>query len=141
MLRGVNVKRVKEVSVSKYNLHKRLELIKAMFGFKKKDPDTISHTFPPNISSEDMEKRKFLEWYLKLIEGFKNFKPDSLKYTGNNTWMYSPDFGYNKEFILLKDMNQRQSPNVRYGKVNDQWTKLEHDGYYIIENTEGNNNE
>ena len=33
-------------------------------------------------------------------------------------------------------MTQRQQPHIRYGKVNDQWVKLEHEGFYIIENQE-----
>jgi hypothetical protein len=35
-----------------------------------------------------------------------------------------------KEFIILKDMAQRHQPHIQYGKVNDQWVKLKHEGYY-----------
>lgn len=149
------MKRFKTVSADKYKLGKKLDLIKAMFGFKKKKPtseeeerfqevniqlEDVSHTFPPNLypPGESEEKRAFLEWFIKLNRGLEKTYPKklSLDYVGNNTWSYEPEHGYTKRFVILKDMCQRQQPHIRYGKVNDQWVKLEHDGFYIIEDQE-----
>ena len=138
------MKRFKTVSADKYKLGKKLDLIKAMFGFKKKKPTSeeneVSHTFPPNLypPGESEEKRAFLEWFIKLNRGLEKTYPRklSLNYVGNNTWSYEPEHGYTKRFVILKDMSQRQQPHIRYGKVNDQWVKLEHDGFYIIEDQE-----
>ena len=136
------MKRFKTVSADKYKLGKKLDLIKAMFGFKKKKPtseeEDVSHTFPQNISEENSEKRGFLEWFIKLNRGLEKTYPKKLNidYVGNNTWTYQPEHGYVKRFVVLKDMSQRQQPHIRYGMVNDQWVKLKHDGFYIIEDQE-----
>ena len=127
--------------MDKYKLGKKLDLIKAMFGFKKKsiEVDEYQGPFPPvRTKEENSEKRGFLEWFIKLNRGLEKTYPKglSLDYIGNNTWTYKPDKGYVKKFIVLKDMTQRQQPHIRYGKVNDQWVKLEHDGFYIIEDQE-----
>lgn len=136
------MRKFKTVSADKYKLGKKLDLIKAMFGFKKKKPtseeDEVSHTFPQNTSEENSEKRGFLEWFIKLNRGLEKTYPKklSIDYVGNNTWTYQPEHGYVKRFVVLKDMSQRQQPHIRYGKVNDQWVKLKHDGFYIIEDQE-----
>ena len=112
-----------------------------MFGFKKKNikVDESQGPFPPvRTKEENSEKRGFLEWFIKLNRGLEKTYPKGLNldYIGNNTWTYKPDKGYVKKFIVLKDMTQRQQPHIRYGKVNDQWVKLEHEGFYIIEDQE-----
>ena len=125
--------------MDKYNLGKKIDLIKAMFGFKKKSikVDEYQGPFPPVIISkvQNLDKREHLEWFIKLNRGLEKTYPKGLNldYIGNNTWTYKPDKGYVKKFIVLKDMTQRQQPHIRYGKVNDQWVKLEHEGFYIIE--------
>ena len=89
-----------------------------------------------------MKKRKFLEWHLSLVEGPGVI--GSIDYVGNNVWRFNPDinlgllkFGrHAKEFVILKDMTQRHQPHIQYGKVNDQWVKLKHEGYYVLENQE-----
>ena len=95
-----------------------------MFGF---GPKLKLNVGPPD--PEDLKKRKFLEWHLGLVSG-QNCS-HAIKYVGNNVW------GFNdKEFIILKDREERHKPHIQYGKVNDQWVKLKHEGYYLIENSE-----
>ena len=86
---------------------------------------------------EDLKKRKFLEWQLGIMAGVDTSKVEGLEYVGNHTWRFNPSFGNVKEFVVLKDMTQRHQPHIQYGKVNDQWVKLEHKGYYVLENQEG----
>ena len=116
-------------------LNRRVRLIKRMFGF---GPKLKTYVGPPD--SEDKEKREFLEWHIGLVSGLEGEKVSSaVYYTGNNTWRFAPlPYPYSvKEFIILKDMAQRHQPHIQYGKVNDQWVKLKHEGYYLIENSEG----
>ena len=95
-----------------------------MFGFGPKLKLNVGLVDP-----EDLKKRKFLEWHLGLVSG-QNCS-HAIKYVGNNVW------GFNdKEFIILKDREERHKPHIQYGKVNDQWVKLKHKGYYLIENSE-----
>ena len=85
---------------------------------------------PPD--SEDKEKREFLEWHIGLVSGLNEEKvKESIYYIGNNVWRFN-----DKEFVILKDMAQRHQPHIQYGKVNDQWVKLKHEGYYVLENQE-----
>ena len=105
-------------------LNRRVRLIKKMFGY---GPKLKTYVGPPD--PEDKGKREFLEWHLGLVEG-KNCSA-SIDYVGNNVW----DFN-DKEFIILKDREERHKPHIQYGKVNDQWVKLNHEGYYLIENSE-----
>jgi len=107
------------------NLNRRIRLIKKMFGF---GPKLKTYVGPVDI--EDLKKREFLEWHLGLVEG-KNCS-NAIDYVGNNVWSFN-----DKEFIILKDMAQRHQPHIQYGKVNDQWVKLKHEGYYVLENQEG----
>ena len=87
-------------------------------------------TYAGPRDAEDLKKREFLEWHLGLVEG--QDCSNLIDYVGNNVW------GFNdKEFIILKDMAQRHQPHIQYGKVNDQWVKLKHEGYYVLENQEG----
>ena len=95
-----------------------------MFGF---GPKLKLNVGPPD--PEDLKKREFLEWHLGLVEG--QDCSNAIDYIGNNTWRFN-----DKEFIILKDMAQRHQPHIQYGKVNDQWVKLEHKGYYVLENQE-----
>ena len=105
-------------------LNRKVRLIKKMFGF---GPKLKTYVGPVDI--EDLKKREFLEWHLGLVEG-KNCS-GAIDYVGNNVW------GFNdKEFIILKDREERHKPHIQYGKVNDQWVKLKHEGYYLIENSE-----
>ena len=115
------------------NLNRRVRLIKKMFGFGPKLKLNVGPQDP-----EDLEKRKFLEWQLKTMAGLSKQEGalDGLWYVGNNTWRFNPAFGCVKEFIVLKDMSERHRPDIRYGKVNDQWVKLQHKGYYVVENQE-----
>ena len=110
-----------------------IKLVKRMFGIGSKFKTTVEP-----LDNEDLKKRKFLEWQLKTMAGLsKQEGPlDGLWYVGNNTWRFNPAFGSVKEFEVLKDMAQRHQPHIQYGKVNDQWVKLEHKGYYILENQE-----
>ena len=112
-----------------------------MFGF---GPKLKTYAGPPD--SEDKEKREFLEWHIGLVSGLNKEKvKESIYYVGNNVWRFNPDinlgllkFGrHAKEFVILKDMAQRHQPHIQYGKVNDQWVKLKHEGYYVLENQEG----
>ena len=104
-----------------------------MFGFGPK----LNLNVGPR-DAEDLKKRKFLEWHLGLVSKLEGEKVRELiNYVGNNTWRFNPAFGNAKEFVVLKDMSQRHQPHIQYGKVNDQWVKLEHKGYYILENQEG----
>ena len=99
-----------------------------MFGF---GPKLKTYVGPPD--SEDKEKREFLEWHIGLVSGLNKEKvKESIYYVGNNVWRFN-----DKEFIILKDMAQRHQPHIQYGKVNDQWVKLKHEGYYVLENQEG----
>ena len=115
------------------NLNRRVRLIKKMFGFGPKLKLNVGPQDP-----EDLEKRKFLEWQLKTMAGLSKQEGtlDGLWYVGNHTWRFNPAFGCVKEFIVLKDMSERHRPDIRYGKVNDQWVKLQHKGYYVVENQE-----
>ena len=114
------------------NLNRRVRLIKKMFGF---GPKLKLNVGPPD--PEDLKKRKFIEWHIGLVSGLEGEKvKKSIKYAGNNTWRFNPAFGNVKEFVVLKDMAQRHQPHIQYGKVNDQWIKLEHKGYYVLENQE-----
>ena len=106
-------------------LNRRVRLIKRMFGF---GPKLKTYAGPRDV--EDLKKREFLEWHLGLVEG--QDCSNSIDYMGNNVWGFN-----NKEFIILKDMAQRHQPHIQYGKVNDQWVKLKHEGYYVLENQEG----
>ncbi len=108
-------------------LNRRVRLIKKMFGF---GPKLKTYVGPPD--PENLEKRKFLEWHIGLVSGLNDDKvKESIYYIGNNIW------GFNdKEFIILKDREERHKPHIQYGKVNDQWVKLKHEGYYLIENSE-----
>ena len=110
-------------------LNRRVRLIKKMFGF---GPKLKTYVGPPD--PEDKGKREFLEWHLALVEGPGVI--GSIDYVGNNVWRFNSAFGNVKEFIILKDMAQRHQPHIQYGKVNDQWVKLKHEGYYLIENSE-----
>ena len=114
-----------------------IRLVKQMFGIGSK-PEAISHSIIDSDQKEDLEKRKYLEWQLKTMAGLsKQEGPlDGLWYVGNNTWRFNPAFGTVKEFVILKDMSERHRPDIRYGKVNDEWVKLKHEGYYILENRE-----
>ena len=95
-----------------------------MFGFGAK---LKTYAGPRDV--EDLKKREFLEWHLGLVEG--QDCSNSIDYMGNNVW------GFNdKEFVILKDMAQRHQPHIQYGKVTDQWVKLKHEGYYVLENQE-----
>ena len=111
-------------------LNRRVRLIKRMFGF---GPKLKLNVGPPD--PEDLKKREFLEWHLGLVQG-KNCS-NAIDYMGNNVWGFKPAFGNVKEFVVLKDMTQRHRPHIQYGKVNDQWVKLRHEGYYVLENQEG----
>ena len=118
--------------------HKLVKLAMRMFGFGSK-PKVVSHSKLDSDQTEDLEKRKFLEWQLKTMAGLsKQEEPlDGLWFIGNNTWRFNPAFGCVKEFIVLKDMTQRHQPDIRYEKVNDHWVKVQHKGYFIVENQEG----
>ena len=111
-------------------LNRKVRLIKKMFGY---GPKLKTYVGPPD--PENLEKREFLEWHLGLVEGAK--VSESIDYIGNNVWRFNSAFGNVKEFIILKDRQERHKPNIQYGKVNDQWVKLKHEGYYLIENSEG----
>jgi len=114
------------------NLNRRVRLIKKMFGF---GPKLKTYVGPPD--PEDLKKREFLEWHIGLVAGLEGANvSNAVYYAGNNTWRFNPAFGCVKEFVVLKDMAQRHQPHIQYGKVNDQWVKLEHKGYYILENQE-----
>ena len=116
-------------------LNRKVRLIKRMFGF---GPKLKTYVGPPD--SEDKEKREFLEWHIGLVSGLEGEKVSSaVYYAGNNTWRFAPlPYPYSvKEFIILKDREERHKPHIQYGKVNDQWVKLKHEGYYLIENSEG----
>ena len=102
-----------------------------MFGFGPK----LKLNVGPR-DDEDLKKRAFLKWQLGVMAGVDASKVTGLEYVGNNTWRFNPAFGSVKEFVVLKDMAQRHQPHIKYGKVNDQWVKLEHKGYYILENQE-----
>ena len=117
--------------------NKLVKLAMRMFGFNSK-PKVVSHSKLDSDQTEDLEKRKFLEWQLKTMAGLsKQEGPlDGLWYVGNNTWRFNPAFGTVKDFIVVKDMSERHRPDIRYGKVNDQWVKLQHKGYYVVENRE-----
>ena len=110
-------------------LNRRVRLIKKMFGF---GPKLKTYVGPPD--PEDKGKREFLEWHLALVEGPGVI--GSIDYIGNNVWRFNSAFGNVKEFIILKDREERHKPHIQYGKVNDQWVKLNHEGYYLIENSE-----
>ena len=113
-------------------LNRRVRLIKKMFGFGPK----LNLNVGPR-DDEDFKKRKFLEWHIGLVSKLEGEKVRELiNYVGNNTWRFNPSFGSVKEFVVLKDMTQRHQPHIRYGKVNDQWVKLKHEGYYVLENQE-----
>ena len=113
------------------NLNRRVRLIKKMFGFGPK----LKLNVGPR-DDEDLKKRAFLKWQLGVMAGVDASKVEGLEYVGNHTWRFNPAFGCVKEFVVLKDMTQRHQPHIQYGKVNDQWVKLEHKGYYILENQE-----
>jgi len=114
------------------NLNRRVRLIKKMFGF---GPKLKLNVGPPD--PEDLKKREFLEWHIGLVAGLEGANvSNAVYYAGNNTWRFNPAFGCVKEFVVLKDMAQRHQPHIQYGKVNDQWVKLEHKGYYVLENQE-----
>ena len=114
------------------NLNRRVRLIKKMFGF---GPKLKTYVGPPD--PEDLKKREFLEWHIGLVAGLEGANvSNAVYYAGNNTWRFNPAFGCVKEFVVLKDMAQRHQPHIQYGKVNDQWVKLEHKGYYVLENQE-----
>ena len=106
-------------------LNRRVRLIKKMFGFGPK-----LKTYVGPLDPEDKGKREFLEWHLGLVEG--QDCSHAIDYVGNNVWRFN-----DKEFIILKDREERHKPHIQYGKVNDQWVKLKHEGYYLIENSEG----
>ena len=108
-----------------------IKLVKRMFGIGSKFKTKVEP-----LDNEDLKKRKFLEWQLGVMAGVDSCKITGLEYAGNNTWRFNPAFGCVKEFVVLKDMAQRHQPHIKYGKVNDQWVKLEHKGYYILENQE-----
>ena len=113
-------------------LNRRVRLIKKMFGF---GPKLKTYVGPPD--PEDLKKREFLEWHIGLVAGLEGANvSNAVYYAGNNTWRFNPAFGCVKEFVVLKDMAQRHQPHIQYGKVNDQWVKLEHKGYYVLENQE-----
>jgi hypothetical protein len=111
-------------------LNRRIRLIKKMFGFGPK-----LKTYVGPVDPEDKGKREFLEWHLTLVEGPGVI--GSIDYIGNNVWRFNSAFGNVKEFVILKDREERHKPHIQYGKVNDQWVKLKHEGYYLIENSEG----
>jgi hypothetical protein len=113
------------------NLNRKVRLIKKMFGF---GPRLKLNVGPRD--DEDLKKRAFLKWQLGVMAGVDSSKVTGLEYAGNNTWRFNPAFGCVKEFVVLKDMTQRHQPHIQYGKVNDQWVKLKHKGYYILENQE-----
>ena len=119
-----------------------IKLVKRMFGIGSKFKTTVEPLNDVSIfkskDNEDLKKRKFLEWQLKTMAGLsKQEGPlDGLWYVGNHTWRFNPAFGTVKEFVVLKDMSERHRPDIRYGKVNDEWVKLQHKGYYILENRE-----
>ena len=103
-----------------------------MFGF---GPKLKTYVGPPD--PDDLKKREFLEWHIGLVAGLEGANvSNAVYYAGNNTWRFNPAFGCVKEFVVLKDMAQRHQPHIQYGKVNDQWVKLEHKGYYVLENQE-----
>ena len=113
-----------------------IKLVKKMFGFG--NAKVVSHSKIDNDQKEDLKKRKFLEWQIKTMAGLsKQEGPlNGLLYVGNNTWRFNPSFGHVREFIVLKDLTERQKPVIKYGKVNDQWVKLQHNGYFVVENQE-----
>ena len=117
--------------------NKLIKLAMRMFGFNSK-PKIVSHSKLDSDQKEDLKKRKFLEWQLKTMAGLSKQEGalDGLWYVGNNTWRFNPAFGTVKKFIVLKDMLERHRPDIRYGKVNDEWVKLQHKGYYVVENRE-----
>ena len=105
-----------------------------MFGF---GPKLKLNVGPPD--PEDLKKREFLEWHIGLVAGLEGANvSNAVYYAGNNTWRFAPlPYPYSvKEFIILKDREERHKPHIQYGKVNDQWVKLKHEGYYLIENSE-----
>ena len=110
-------------------LNRRVRLIKKILGF---GPKLKTYVGPPD--PEDKGKREFLEWHLALVEGPGVI--GSIDYIGNNVWRFNSAFGNVKDFIILKDREERHKPHIQYGKVNDQWVKLKHEGYYLIENSE-----
>ena len=110
-----------------------------MFGFG--NAKIVSHSIIDSDQTEDLEKRKFLEQQIGIMAGLEGAEITGLckmryKYVGNNTWRFSPCFGHVREFIVLKDLTERQKPVIKYEKVNDQWVKIQHDGYHVIENQE-----
>ena len=113
-----------------------IKLVKRMFGIGSK-PKVVSHSKIDSDQAEDLEKREFLKWQVGVMVGLDASKVEGLYYVGNNTWRFNPSFGHVKEFIVLKDMSERHRPDIRYGKVNDEWVKLQHKGYYVVENREG----
>ena len=128
---------VQGINADKCKRNKLVKLAMRMFGFNSK-PKVVSHSKLDSDQTEDLEKRKFLEWQLKTMAGLSKQEGalDGLWYVGNHTWRFNPAFGTVKEFIVLKDMSERHRPDIRYGKVNDQWVKLQHKGYYVVENRE-----
>ena len=88
-----------------------------MFGIGSKFKTTVEPLDNKNLKmdNEDLKKRKFLEWQLKMMAGLsKQEGPlDGLWYVGNNTWRFNPAFGCVKEFVVLKDMTQRHQPHIR----------------------------
>ena len=134
---------VQGINADKCKRHKLVKLAMRMFGFGSKFKTKVEPLDDVSIfkskDNEDLKKRKFLEWQLKTTAGLSKQEGalDGLWYVGNNTWRFNPSFGHIKEFVVLKDMTQRHQPHIRYGKVNDEWVKLEHKGYYILENQEG----
>ena len=121
-------------------LNRKVRLIKKMFGYGPKLKTYVGPQDP-----EDLKKREFLEWHIGLVSGLNDGKVRaSIDYVGNNVWRFNPEislglleFGrHAKEFIILKDREERHKPIIQYGKVNDQWVKLKHEGYYLIENSE-----
>ena len=120
---------------NKCERHKLVKLAMRMFGFGSK-PKVVSHSKIDSDQKENLEKREFLKWQIGIMAGLDAEKVEGLYYVGNNTWRFNPAFGHVKEFIVLKDMTQRHQPDIRYGKVNDHWVKLQHKGYFIVENQE-----
>ena len=111
-----------------------IKLIKKMFGFG--NAKIVSHSKSDSDQKENLEKRKFLEQQIGIMAGLEGAEITGLWYVGNNTWRFNPCFGHVREFIVLKDLTERQKPVIKYGKVNDQWVKIQHEGYHIIENQE-----
>ena len=105
-----------------------------MFGFG--NAKVVSHSKIDSDQKEDLEKRKFLEQQIGNMAGLKGAEDIGLLYVGNNTWRFNPSSGHVREFIVLKDLTERQKPIIKYGKVNDQWVKLQHEGFYVVENQE-----